>query len=176
MILRYFRNIWLQEINYFNEGDKREWTGCHFQVYFLIETQNIWKKILKILFIIQRWRERQRHKQREKQVSHREPEVRQIPGAWDQDLSWCSRQMLNPWGTQVPQNIWKFLERVRNRKKKKKRGTVQEQGVRKREKWEITEFEVSRERKERGGKEREGSWEKAGKTERYYIKKKNPAK
>lgn len=37
-----------KNVNYSSEGNKkereREWTGCHYQVYFLIETQlEIWK-------------------------------------------------------------------------------------------------------------------------------------
>ena len=51
---------------------------------------------LKILFI---FHERQRHRQREKQATHKEPDVGLDPRPWAQALG--QRQVLNRWATQA---------------------------------------------------------------------------
>ena len=57
----------------------------------------IFKKIL-FIYSWETHRERQRHRQREKQAPFREPDVRLL-GLWDHTLS--QRQMLNHWATQA---------------------------------------------------------------------------
>ena len=76
--------------NHLLSNYKAPWIWCMSPLFF--------KNIL-FIYSWKTHRERQRHRQREKQASCREPSVELDPGTLDHALSW--RQMLNRWATQA---------------------------------------------------------------------------